>query len=191
MMPGPGVFDFLIVGGGLAAAAAVDGIREVDPTSTIGLITEEAEPPYQRPPLSKEFLQYPDVPRSLLYVKPEGWFEEQERLELITRQKALVLDPAAMSVTTARGNVFRASRILIATGGRARQIDLPGNDLEGVFTLRSVDDSEAIRDAAVAGSPDDTVPVPSKKMSPSTPSDSSPSAAFFFFATLPTIIPPS
>ena len=152
MMPGPGVFDFLIVGGGLAAAAAVDGIREVDPTSTIGLITEEAEPPYQRPPLSKEFLQYPDVPRSLLYVKPEGWFEEQERLELITRQKALVLDPAAMSVTTARGNVFRASRILIATGGRARQIDLPGNDLEGVFTLRSVDDSEAIRDGAVAGS---------------------------------------
>jgi NADPH-dependent 2,4-dienoyl-CoA reductase/sulfur reductase-like enzyme len=151
-MPGPGVFDFLIVGGGLAAAAAVDGIREVDPTATIGLITEESEPPYQRPPLSKEFLQYPDVPRSLLYVKPEGWFEQQERVELITRQKALVLDPAAMSVTTARGNVFRAPRILIATGGRARQIDLPGRDLEGVFTLRTVDDSEAIRDAAVAGS---------------------------------------
>ncbi len=151
-MPGPGVFDFLIVGGGLAAAAAVDGIREVDPTATIGLITEESEPPYQRPPLSKEFLQYPDVPRSLLYVKPEGWFAQQERVELITRQKALVLDPAAMSVTTARGNVFRAPRILIATGGRARQIDLPGRDLEGVFTLRTVDDSEAIRDAAVAGS---------------------------------------
>lgn len=151
-MPGPGVFDFLIVGGGLAAAAAVDGIREVDPASTIGLITEESEPPYQRPPLSKEFLQYPDVPRSLLHVKPEGWFEQQERVELITRQKALVLDPAAMSVTTARGNVFRASRILIATGGRARRIDLPGHDLEGIFTLRTVDDSEAIRDAAVAGS---------------------------------------
>jgi len=151
-MPGPGVFDFLIVGGGLAAAAAVDGMREVDPTSTIGLITEESEPPYQRPPLSKEFLQYPDVPRSLLYVKPEGWFEQQEGVELITRQKALVLDPTAMSVTTARGNVFRASRILIATGGRARQIDLPGHDLEGIFTLRTVDDSEAIRDAAVAGS---------------------------------------
>ena len=151
-MPGPGVFDFLIVGGGLAAAAAVDGMREVDPTSTIGLITEESEPPYQRPPLSKEFLQYPDVPRSLLHVKPEGWFEQQEGVELITRQKALVLDPTAMSVTTARGNVFRASRILIATGGRARQIDLPGHDLEGIFTLRTVDDSEAIRDAAVAGS---------------------------------------
>ncbi|MCL7960180.1 MAG: FAD-dependent oxidoreductase [marine benthic group bacterium] len=151
-MPGPGVFDFLIVGGGLAAAAAVDGIREVDPTSTIGLLTEESEPPYQRPPLSKEFLQYADVPRSLLHVKPEGWFEEQERVELITRQKALVLDPAAMSVTTARGNVFRASRILIATGGRPRRIELPGHDLDGVFTLRTVDDSEAIRDAAIAAS---------------------------------------
>jgi len=151
-MPGTGVFDYLIVGGGLAAAAAVDGIREVDQTSTIGLLTEESEPPYQRPPLSKEFLQYEDVPRSLLYVKPEGWFEEQERVELITRQKALVLDPVAMSVTTARGNVFRASHILIATGGRARQIQIPGYDLEGVFTLRTVDDSEAIRAGAVAGS---------------------------------------
>jgi NADPH-dependent 2,4-dienoyl-CoA reductase/sulfur reductase-like enzyme len=151
-MPGPGVFDFLIVGGGLAAAAAVDGILEVDPTSTIGLLTEESEPPYQRPPLSKEFLQYADVPRSLLHVKPEGWFEEQEGVELITRQKALVLDPAAMSVTTARGNVFRASRILIATGGRPRRIEIPGHDLDGVFTLRTVDDSEAIRDAAVAAS---------------------------------------
>ena len=151
-MPGPGVFDYLIVGGGLAAAAAVDGIREVDPTSAIGLLTEESEPPYQRPPLSKEFLQYPDIPRSLLYVKPEDWFEEQEHVELITRQKALVLDPAAMSVTTARGNVFRASRILIATGGRARRMEVPGYDLQGVFTLRTVADSEAIRAGAVAGS---------------------------------------
>lgn len=151
-MPGPGVFDFLIVGGGLAAAAAVDGIRELDADSTIALITDESEPPYQRPPLSKEFLQYPDVPRSLLYVKPEGWFEEQERVELVTGQKVLVLDPVTMTVTTARGNVFRAPRILIATGGRARQLDVPGHDLEGVYTLRTVEDSEAIREAAIGGS---------------------------------------
>jgi 3-phenylpropionate/trans-cinnamate dioxygenase ferredoxin reductase subunit len=89
----------LIVGGGLAAASAVDGIRELDPSGSIALVTDEPEPPYQRPPLSKEFIQYPDVPRSLLYVKPEGWFEEQDGIELVTRQKVLVLDPADMSVT--------------------------------------------------------------------------------------------
>jgi len=142
----------LIVGGGLAAASAVDGIREVNPEGSIALITEESEPPYQRPPLSKEFLQYPDLPRSLLYVKPEGWFGEQENVELVTRQKVLVLDPAAMTVTTARGNVFRATRILLATGGRARRLDLPGHDLEGIFTLRNVEDSETIREAAFTGS---------------------------------------
>ncbi len=151
-MPGPREFDYLIVGGGLAAASAVDGIRELDPSGSIALVTDESEPPYQRPPLSKEFIQYPDVPRSLLYVKPEGWFEEQDGIELVTRQKVLVLDPADMSITTARGNEFRAPRILLATGGRARRLDSPGSDLPGVFALRTVEDSEAIREAAVSGS---------------------------------------
>jgi NADPH-dependent 2,4-dienoyl-CoA reductase/sulfur reductase-like enzyme len=151
-VPGPRDFQYLIVGGGLAAAAAVDGIREVDPTGSIALVTDESEPPYQRPPLSKEFLQVPEAPRSLLYVKPEGWYSEQEHLELATKQKVMVLDPASMTVATARGNEFRASRILLATGGRARRLDVPGHDLKGVFSLRTVEDSEAIRDAAVAGS---------------------------------------
>jgi len=150
-MPGPREFDFLIIGAGLAAASAVDGIREVDPAGSIALVTDESEPPYQRPPLSKEFIQYDDVSRSLLYVKPEGWFEEQVGIELVTRQKVLVLDPTAMSVTTARGDEYRAPRILLATGGRARRLDVPGGDLPGVFSLRTVEDSEAIREAAISG----------------------------------------
>lgn len=151
-MPGPARFDYVIVGGGLAAASAVDGIREVSRTATIALITDESDPPYQRPPLSKEFLQYEDVPRSLLYVKPEGWYGQQDGVELVTRQRVLELDPKDMAVTTARGNVFQASRILLATGGRARRLDVPGHDLAGVFTLRTVEDAEAIREAATAGS---------------------------------------
>ena len=151
-MPGPELFDYLIVGGGLAAVSAVDGILEVHPDSRIALITEESDPPYQRPPLSKEFLQYADVPRSLLYVKPEDWFDQHANLRLVVRQKAMELDPRGMTVTSARGNVFGAPRILIATGGRARLLDVPGHDLEGIFRLRTVEDSEAIRDAAIAGS---------------------------------------
>jgi 3-phenylpropionate/trans-cinnamate dioxygenase ferredoxin reductase subunit len=150
-MPGARQSDYLIVGGGLAAASAVDGILETDPAGSVLVLTDEALPPYQRPPLSKEYLQYPDVARSLLYVKPEGWFEEEQRVTLEMRQRALELDPGSMTVTTARGNVFAASRILLATGGRARKLEVPGGELPGVFTLRTVEDSEAIREAAAGG----------------------------------------
>lgn len=150
-MPGTREYDYLIVGGGLAAAAAVDGILETDPAGSVLVLTDESEPPYQRPPLSKEYLQYKDLPRSLLYVKPEGWFDGQDRLCLEMRQRVLVMDPAAMTVTTARGNVFTAPRILLATGGRARMLEVPGAELAGVHTLRTVEDAEAIRSLAAGG----------------------------------------
>jgi len=150
-MPGTREFDYVIVGGGLAAASAVDGIRDVDSHGSILVIADESEPPYQRPPLSKEYLQYPDLPRSMLHIKPEDWFEGEESIRLETRQRVLVLDPAHMAVTTARGNVYRGARILLATGGRARKLEAPGADLAGAFTLRTVEDAEAIREEAMQG----------------------------------------
>jgi len=150
-MPGTRDFDYLIVGSGLAAISAVDGIRSVDPEGSILVIGEESEPPYQRPPLSKEYLQSPDLPRTLLHVKPAGWFESRDRFHLETRQRALVLDPTLMTVLTARGNVYRGRRILLATGGRARRLAVPGAELPGVFVLRTVEDAEALREAAAAG----------------------------------------
>lgn len=150
-MSRPREFDHVIVGGGLAAASAVDGIRDVDAEASIAILTEEAEPPYQRPPLSKEYLQVPELPRSLLHVKPEGWFEQRDGIDLFTRERVLALDPGSMSVTTARGGVFRGGRILLATGGRARLLRVPGADLPGVLRLRTVEDAEAIREAALAG----------------------------------------
>jgi NADPH-dependent 2,4-dienoyl-CoA reductase/sulfur reductase-like enzyme len=141
-------FQYLIVGGGLAAASAVDGIREVDPHGSIGVLTDEATPPYHRPPLSKEYLQTPEAPRDLLYVKPDGWFEEQEALALRMEDAVVSLDPRMLTVTTESGAVFKGERILLATGGRPRTLSLPGPRLERAFTLRSVEDAEAIRDAA-------------------------------------------
>jgi 3-phenylpropionate/trans-cinnamate dioxygenase ferredoxin reductase subunit len=144
-------YDYLIVGGGLAGVSAVDGIRDVDPEGTILVMTEESEPPYQRPPLSKEYVRFPEATRDLLYIKPAGWFGEQEGIRLETRQRALVLDPAAMRITTARGNEYRGGRILLATGGRARTLDVPGADLGRVLTLRDVEDSEVLRELAREG----------------------------------------
>lgn len=142
-------FQYLIVGGGLTAVSAVDGIREVDARGSIAVLTEEAIAPYHRPPLSKEYLQAPEAPRELLYVKPDGWFEDQEGLELRTGDAVVSIDPRMLTMTTASGEVFKGERILLATGGRPRTLSMPGPRLERVFTLRSVEDAEAIRDAAL------------------------------------------
>lgn len=138
-------FDYVIVGGGLSAASAVDGIRERDEHGTIVLLAGEEEPPYHRPPLSKEYLQNPDAGRDLLHVKPENWFEEEVGVELLKGVRVISLDPKQMVVTTAGGEQFRGERILLATGGSPRSLPIPGADLQGVHTLRTVEDSEALR----------------------------------------------
>lgn len=141
-------YEYIIVGGGLAAASAVEGIREHDPDGSIVMITEENEPPYNRPPLSKEYLQAPEIPRELLYVKPAGWFEQEAGVVLEREQRVLSLDPGDLTVITARGNDYRGERILIATGGRPRELAVHGSDLDGIHTLRTVGDAESIRAAA-------------------------------------------
>lgn len=141
-------FDYVIVGGGLAAASAVDGIRERDEHGTIVLLTDEDEPPYHRPPLSKEYLRHGEASRDMLHVKPENWFAEEATVELRPGTRAALLDPRELVVTTVDGDRVRGERILLATGGRPRELPVPGGDLEGVKTLRTVDDSEEIRTAA-------------------------------------------
>jgi len=140
-------YDYIIVGGGLAAASAVEGIRERDTDGSILMLTEESEPPYNRPPLSKDYLQTPEIPRELLHVKPDGWFEDAG-VTLELEQRVLSLDPHERTVISARGNDYRGERILIATGGRARELAVLGTDLDGIHTLRRVEDAEAIRAAA-------------------------------------------
>jgi 3-phenylpropionate/trans-cinnamate dioxygenase ferredoxin reductase subunit len=141
-------FDYLIVGGGLAAASAVDGIRELDDEGSIGVFTEEPDPPYHRPPLSKEFLQAPKASRELLQVKPSKWFEEQSGITLCTSVRIDRLDPHKRTVQTGDGNEIRGNRILIATGGKPRTLMVPGAELHGVATLRTAADSEWLRVAA-------------------------------------------
>lgn len=141
-------FDYVIIGGGLAASAAVDGIREVDEDGTIVVLADEADPPYHRPPLSKEYMQAPDAPRDLLYVKPSGWFDEQQRITLLENTVVDRIDTDRLTATTEDGDVYRGNRLLIATGGHARQLPVPGFGLGGVHTLRTAADAEAIRGEA-------------------------------------------
>lgn len=141
-------FDYVIVGGGLTAASAVDGIREVDPSGSIAVFSEEADPPYHRPPLSKEFFQAEEAPRELLHVKPAGWFEGQTGLTLFPSTRVIGLDADGLRVDTDDGETTRGGRILLATGGRPRTLDIPGSDLDGVETLRTAGDAEILRTAA-------------------------------------------
>ena len=141
-------FDYVIVGGGLAAVSAVDGIREFDPDGSIAMFTDEPDPPYHRPPLSKEFFQAEGAPRDLLHVKPARWFDAQDRLSLFTDSPVTRLDARAMTVYTADDRRVRGGRILIATGGRPRRLEVPGSHLAGVATLRTAADSEYLREAA-------------------------------------------
>lgn len=141
-------FDYVIVGGGLAAISAVDGIREIDADGSIAMLTDEPDPPYHRPPLSKEFLLAEGAPRELLHVKPARWFEEQTGLALFANRRVTRLDARAMTLHVADDEPIRGRRILIATGGRPRRVGIPGSELDGVATLRTAADSERLREAA-------------------------------------------
>ncbi|MEJ2320335.1 MAG: FAD-dependent oxidoreductase [Gemmatimonadales bacterium] len=141
-------FDYLIVGGGLAAASAVDGIRSLDADGSIAILANESEPPYHRPPLSKEFLQTPEATRELLHVKPEGWFEEEAKVTLLNGVRATSLNPKEMTIGTAADETYHGERILLAMGGRPRSLAIPGTELDGVSSFRTVADAERLRDRA-------------------------------------------
>ena len=141
-------YDYLVVGGGLTAVNAVEGLRQVDARGTVAVLSAEEEPPYHRPPLSKEYLQAAGAGRELLHVKPGGWWEEQDGVELLSGVRATALDPGEMVVEASDGEPHAADRILLATGGRPAKLDVPGRSLEGVGTFRTVEDAERLREAA-------------------------------------------
>ncbi len=138
---------FVMVGAGLSAAAAVQGLRERGFDGNIVLLGEEPHLPYERPPLSKEYLRG-EQDRDKLFVRPAPWYRENDvvvRLE--TRVAAL--DPEGPAVELEDGERIEADAILLATGGRPRRMPGPGSDR--VLYLRAIEDSDAIREAIEGG----------------------------------------
>ena len=138
--------DYLIIGGGLAGAMAAEAIRERGAGGRVVIVTEDHERPYHRPPLSKEFLRG-DQDRKEVFVHPPEWHNEQG-VELMTRTRATALDPQQHQVTLEDGRTLTYKKLLLATGGIPKRLDIPGADLDGIYYLRSLDDSEAIKSAA-------------------------------------------
>ena len=140
------VSRIVVVGGGQAGGQAVDSLRREGFDGEIILVTAENHPPYQRPPLSKDYLAgRHDLDRVLL--RPEAFYAESS-VELVTGTRVAAIDPAAHRVELETGRTLGYDRLLLATGSRVRRLDgMPGSDLEGVHYLRTVDDSDRIRAA--------------------------------------------
>jgi 3-phenylpropionate/trans-cinnamate dioxygenase ferredoxin reductase subunit len=135
--------SFIIVGGGLAGALAAETLREEGFDGRITLLGEEPHRPYERPPLSKDYLQG-KADRDSIFAHPEPWYADHA-VELRLGTAVTSLDPASRTVTTASGVQLGYDKLLLTTGSTPRRISVPGADLDGVRYLRSVDDSERIK----------------------------------------------
>jgi len=142
--------DLVIVGGGVAAARAIEGIREAGSDAPVVLVAAEQHLPYEKPPLSKGTLAGDDPLESAI-LHPEEWYAEHG-VTVRLGTEASAIDPAAHTVALADGGTLPYGRLLLATGSTARRLDVPGADLANVLTLRSMDESAELRSRLVAGS---------------------------------------
>ncbi len=138
----------VIVGAGLAGAAAVETLRDEGFDGRIALFGDEADVPYARPPLTKDYLRGESSFEKAM-VHPASWYDER-RIELTLGTRVTAIDPREPSVTLHDGRRLAFDRLLLATGSAPRTLDVPGKDLEGVHLLRTRAHADAIREA-VAG----------------------------------------
>ena len=134
---------FAIVGASLTGAKAAETLRAEGFDGRLVMIGAETERPYERPPLSKEYLRG-EAGRDKVYVHDEGFYDEQ-RIELRLGRTAVELDVGASELTLDDGQRLRYDRLLIATGAEPRRLSIPGGDLDGIHYLRTVADSDALR----------------------------------------------
>jgi 3-phenylpropionate/trans-cinnamate dioxygenase ferredoxin reductase component len=134
--------SMVIIGAGMAGGTAAVTLRTEGFDGRVLLIGDEPGPPFGRPPLSKEYLRG-ESDLSDWLVKPADWYADH-KVEL-SRARATRLDAIERRVTLSTGPEVRFSKLLIATGGRNRQLKVPGSELEGIHQLRTVADCEAIK----------------------------------------------
>jgi 3-phenylpropionate/trans-cinnamate dioxygenase ferredoxin reductase component len=140
---------FMIVGGGLAGAKAAQTLREEGFDGRVVLLGEEDVAPYERPPLSKDYLRG-DAGRDAIWAQEEGWYEAHD-VELRTSTRAAELALASSEVVLDGGERIGYDQLLLATGSAARRLPIDGAELDGVHLLRTVADSDALREALTPG----------------------------------------
>jgi len=138
--------DFLLIGGGLAAASCAAELRKRGAEGSVLLVGREPEPPYERPPISKEYLRG-EAERSEAYVNEPAWYEENA-VELLSGRNVMSLDTAARTVKVQGGEEVGFGKALIATGANVNILRLEGAENEGIHYLRAFGNADAIRKEA-------------------------------------------
>lgn len=141
--------SIIIVGASLAGAKAAQTLREEGFDGRVVLVGAEDERPYERPPLSKEYLRGEDE-REKIDVHPDGYYAEHE-IEWRRGTRVAALHPPAREVELAGGERLPYDRLILATGAAPRRLSLPGSELAGIHYLRTVGDSDALREVVASG----------------------------------------
>jgi 3-phenylpropionate/trans-cinnamate dioxygenase ferredoxin reductase subunit len=142
---------FILLGGGLASATAASTLRAEGFDGRVIIVGDETHVPYSRPPLSKDVLRGEKSPERT-WLRPPAWYESKD-IELQLGVRAVAVDPRAHTVELADGTRLAYDKLLVATGGVPRTLDIPGADLPEVFFLRTLDDTLALREHLTPGAP--------------------------------------
>ena len=130
-------YKYLIIGGGMTADATVQGIREIDTTGSIGIISAETDPPYERPPLTKG-LWKDDLKVEDIFLNTAS-----HQVDLILNQKVTKINSAEQTVQIDQGNLYHYEKLLLATGGKPRRLK---NDIPEVIYYRTIGDYRKVLD---------------------------------------------
>jgi 3-phenylpropionate/trans-cinnamate dioxygenase ferredoxin reductase subunit len=136
--------DVLIVGAGHAGAQAAAALRQQKFEGTIAIVGEEPELPYERPPLSKDYLAG-DKDFERLLIRSAAFWEERQ-VEMCLGQRIVAVDPAAHMVTDDAGNAFRYRHLVWAAGGAPRRLTCGGGELAGIHYVRTRADVDRMKD---------------------------------------------
>src|SRR5688500_18144032 len=136
-------YDIAIVGAGHAGAQAAIQLRQLGFVGSIGLIGAEAEPPYERPPLSKDYLAG-EKPFERMLIRPESFWSERG-VTLVPGTRIAALDATSKILTAESGATFGYGALIWAAGGVPRRLACAGGDLPGVHVVRCRDDVDRIR----------------------------------------------
>ncbi len=139
------VRNFVIIGASLAGAKAAETLRNEGFEGRVSLIGEEAVAPYERPPLSKDYLRGEAGPEKV-FVHDEGYYDDHD-IDLRLSTKVTKLEPRSRQVSLASGERIAYDAVLLSTGAAPRHLRVPGADLEGLQYLRDLSDSDRLRTA--------------------------------------------
>lgn len=135
--------EIVVIGSGQAAIQTVMSLKRNEFTGSIKVIGEEDHLPYQRPPLSKDFLLEEYKPERVSLKKKE--FYEENGVDLILGKRAESIDTILKEITLSDENRIRYDQLIIATGSRVRKLNVPGSDKKGIYYLRDLDDANALK----------------------------------------------